>query len=154
MNTAAEYHEECILKVKKDLEEKGYTVYRNGKYDILSKEEYNDTMPLALRLTKLSADLRAVKNGNVMFFEIKTEDIKDAQGNLNLSALQLAYFINQRILYNEETIYCYFQRDGDEKGWHADDLDMIAQTQITEGHPDAREYIESAFNKIKNKGSI
>ncbi|HZD35440.1 MAG TPA: hypothetical protein VE130_09570 [Nitrososphaeraceae archaeon] len=154
--TTIDYHEECVSKVKKYLEERrDVTVSRNGFFDILSKEEYDDTVPLCFRLSKLSADLKVIKNNQVwIYVEVKTEDIKNEQGNLKLNALQWAYFIHQFNQKGIPTMYSYFQRDGIEKGWWADDPGVVLHMPIVGGSIDALEYVESALKTVGNRRSM
>lgn len=47
-------------------------------------------------------------------------------------------------------MYSYFQRDGLEKGWFADDFDILEKLSIYEGDVDGKEYVASAIQILKD----
>ncbi len=149
---AKNYHEECVLKVRNYIEERGYGVHRIGNFDISSNEEYNSKIPLPLRLSKLSADLLIMEHDKIkMYVEVKTEDCRDKQRNIRLNGLQMAYFIHQFNQKGIQIAYFYFQRDGLEKGWMVDDLNLLDTMEIYEGDTDVREYVDSAIQFLKER---
>jgi hypothetical protein len=111
------HHERCVEYVKSLFERLGFTVSRTGNYDILPPEYY-EKQPPHVRLTKLYPDLKAISKEETVFLEVKAEiqgmtkfshiGLQSEEGNVKLSAPQLAFFINLYRQTGAPTIYVCF----------------------------------------------